>query len=47
MKRLLAGDKATAADDFRKCVATDMRTYTEYQFAQAELKTLAPQLGPS
>jgi lipoprotein NlpI len=40
MKRLLAGDKPAAAERFRKCLATEKRTFVEYQAAQAELKAL-------
>ena len=42
MKRLLAGDKPTAIDYFRKCLATGQRDYCEYILAQAELQLLAP-----
>jgi tetratricopeptide (TPR) repeat protein len=42
MKRLLAGDKATAIDYFRKCVSTGQKDYCEYILAQAELQVLAP-----
>jgi lipoprotein NlpI len=42
MKCLLAGDKITATADFQKCLATNEKTFTEYQFAQAELKALGP-----
>jgi lipoprotein NlpI len=40
MKRLLAGDKATAADYFRKCIATGQTDFVEYQLAQSELEAL-------
>lgn len=40
MKRLLAGDKATASDYFHKCLATEQKEYCEYTFAQAKLRTL-------
>ena len=40
MKRQLAGDKKTAADYLRKCLATQETNYDEYAFAQAELKAL-------
>ena len=40
MKRLLNGDKTTAADYFRKSVATEKKTFNEYQFAKAELHAL-------
>ncbi len=42
MKKLFAGDKAAAAGCFRKCLATERRTFAEYQLAEAELKTLTP-----
>ena len=40
MKKLLAGDKAAAAEHFQKCLATEQKDFTEYRFAQAELKAL-------
>ncbi len=40
MKRLVQADKTNAADYFRKCVATNEKTYKEYALAQAELKVL-------
>ena len=40
MKRLLAGDKKTAADYFNKCLGTQERNFDEYILAQAELKSL-------
>jgi len=42
MKKLLSGDKTAAADYFRKCLATELRHFDEYQFAEAELKALTP-----
>ena len=42
MKKLLAGENSSAADDFRKCLETDQKDMTEYQFAEAELKALQP-----
>ena len=42
MKRLLGGDKTTAIDYFRKCLATGQKDYCEYILAQAELQVLAP-----
>jgi lipoprotein NlpI len=42
MKRLLAGDKKTAANYFRKCLATRESNFDEYIFAQAELKRIGP-----
>ncbi len=40
MKKLLAGSKAAAGVYFRKCLATKITIFVEYQFAQAELKAL-------
>jgi lipoprotein NlpI len=40
MKKRLAGDKSSAADCFKKSLATEQRIFTEYQFAKAELKAL-------
>jgi tetratricopeptide (TPR) repeat protein len=40
MKLLFAGDKPAAARHFRKCLATGVKTFVEYQFAQAEMKAL-------
>jgi len=40
IKRLLAGDKSTAIDDLRKCLATKDQTEDEYQCAEAELQAL-------
>jgi len=40
MKKLLAGDKKAAADFFRKCIDTKRNDFTEFIFAQAELKAL-------
>ena len=42
MKQLLAGDKAAAADCFRKCLAMDRKGRVNYYSAQAELKALGP-----
>jgi lipoprotein NlpI len=42
MTKLLDGNKAAAGEDFRKCLATGLKTFFEYQFAQAELKALGP-----
>ena len=39
-KRLIAGDKTTATDYFEKCLATDVKTFSEYRSAAAELKFL-------
>jgi lipoprotein NlpI len=40
VKRLLAGDKATAIDCFQKALATRANAENEYEFAEAELKAL-------
>ena len=40
LKRLLNGDRAGAAEAFRKAVATSEKTTNEYDFAEAELKDL-------
>jgi lipoprotein NlpI len=40
MKKLLAGDKGSSADYFRKCLATGAQIYDEYDLAEAELKAL-------
>jgi len=40
MKKLLAGDKGGAEYCFKECLATNQQDYTEYYFAQAELKPL-------
>jgi lipoprotein NlpI len=40
-KRLLAGDRATAARYFEKCIATQERTLTEYDSAKQELHFLS------
>ena len=37
-KRLIAGDKATAQEDFKKCLATGLTHYFEYASSAAELK---------
>jgi lipoprotein NlpI len=41
MKHLLTGDKKTAGAYFSKCLATQQTNVSEYDLAQAELKTLA------
>ena len=41
-KRLIAGDTATAADDFKKCLATGVVSFEEYGSAEAQLKRLKP-----
>jgi hypothetical protein len=46
MKRLLAGDKAAAIDDFRKTLLTEKKDFCEYIFAQAELKELGEDPDP-
>jgi lipoprotein NlpI len=40
MKQLFAGDKKSAADDFRKSVATQEKRFGEYWSAKSELKAL-------
>jgi tetratricopeptide (TPR) repeat protein len=40
MKKLLDGDKATAAEDFRKCLAMEQTAFAEHRLARAELKSL-------
>jgi lipoprotein NlpI len=40
LKKLLAGDKEAAAQNFRECVATKVFDFGEYHRAQAELKAL-------
>jgi len=40
MKRRIAGDEAGAAELFRKCVATELRDFAEYEMAAAELKAM-------
>jgi lipoprotein NlpI len=40
MKRLLAGDKKVAADDFNRCLATKQTRFTEYRLAEGELEAL-------
>jgi len=40
MKKLLGGNKAAAADYFRKCIATGQTNFVEYQLAQSELNAL-------
>ncbi|MGB8353532.1 MAG: tetratricopeptide repeat protein [Chthoniobacteraceae bacterium] len=37
MKKLLSGDKRTAAGYFQKCMATGQKDFIEYQMAQSEL----------
>lgn len=41
MKRLLANDRPTAIDYFRKCLATQKIDFDEYQLAQAELRAIS------
>jgi len=38
MKQFIAGDQATATNDFQKCLATHVTGFEEYQSAAAELK---------
>jgi hypothetical protein len=40
MKRLLAGDKETAADDFNRSLTAKQIRYSEYRLAEAELEAL-------
>ena len=40
LKRFLNGDKAGAAEAFRKAAATGDKTTNEYDFSEAELKDL-------
>ncbi len=42
MMRLLAGDKAVAVDDFRKCLATGETQSMAYALAQGQLNMLKP-----
>jgi lipoprotein NlpI len=39
-KRLIDGDRIAARDYFKKCLATNVRDYTEFSSAEAELKFL-------
>jgi hypothetical protein len=41
MKHLIESDKTTAADYFKKCLATNVKYFEEYQSAEAELRLLA------
>ena len=41
MKHLIESDKTTAADYFKKCLATNVKYFEEYQSAEAELRMLA------
>jgi HEAT repeat protein len=40
MKRLIENDKTTAVDYFKKCLATGVKHFEEYQSAEAELRFL-------
>ena len=40
LKRLLNGDKDTAAEDFKKCIAEGKKASFTYHYAQAELKAV-------
>jgi tetratricopeptide (TPR) repeat protein len=40
MKQLLSADKTDAEEYFKKCLATEEKTFIEYQFAQSELGML-------
>jgi lipoprotein NlpI len=41
IKHLIENDNTIAADYFKKCLATDVKDFTEYESAEAELKLLA------
>jgi tetratricopeptide (TPR) repeat protein len=47
MKRLLMGDKVTATDYFKKCIATGQSDFCEYVLARAELRALEPVTLPA
>jgi tetratricopeptide (TPR) repeat protein len=47
MKRLLMGDKETAASDFNKCIETKQSDLHEYMLARAELQALGPVTAPT
>jgi lipoprotein NlpI len=40
IKRLAAGDKRTAIELFKKCLATDQKTFVEFGLAATELNML-------
>jgi hypothetical protein len=40
MKKLIAGNKRAAIDNFKKCLATKQENFYKYQFAKGELQTL-------
>ena len=40
LKKLFSGDKAGAAECFRRCLATEQTNFFEYRLAQAELRSL-------
>ena len=40
MKKLLSGDKVAGMEHLRKCLATQETTFSEYEYAEAELKRL-------
>ena len=40
LRKLFSGDKAGAAERFRRCLATEQKTFYEYRLAQAELRSL-------
>jgi lipoprotein NlpI len=39
-KQLFGGNQSAAAEDFKKCLATNVKTYVEYTLAEIELKAL-------
>ncbi len=45
MKKIVTGDKKSAANDLRKCLATKMKDLPEFKFAQSELKALGEDEG--
>ncbi len=47
MKRMLMGDKATAADYFQRCLATNKKDFCEYILAQAQLHALQAEPPPA
>ena len=45
IKRLIAGDETTALEYFNNCLDTGEETFTEYYFAQSQLKALGQSIG--
>ena len=41
-KKMLAGNRTAAAEDFQRCRATALKTFVEYEIAGSELKGLMP-----